>query len=135
MKITSPSAPSPAERRRLERKGESAGFSPLLGETRAIGEVGASAPLASLGSVLSVQEVEAHQGEPGQRAVTRGHALLDELHGLQLELIEGWVSEEELHRLAELVAGARTEAEDRRLAGVLEDIETRAAVELAKLRR
>jgi hypothetical protein len=125
----------PEERRRLERKGESAGFSLRLGETRKGGEIGASKPLTSLGSVLAVQEVEAKEGEPRQRAVRRGHALLDELHGLHLELIEGWVSEEGLHRLADLVDGTRSEPDDSGLASVLEDIETRAAVELAKLRR
>jgi hypothetical protein len=135
MKITSPSAPSPAERRRLDRKRESADFTPLFDDPRATREAGPSAPLTSLGSVLSIQEVDAHEPGSRQRAITRGHALLDELHDLHLELVEGWVSEDELRRLARLVDGARDQADDPRLASVLEDIETRAAIELAKRRR
>lgn len=136
MKITPPSGPSPAERSRLERKGASSpGFSPVFGDQPGPKRVGAGAPLTALGSILSVQEVEAGKQGDRERAVERGNELLDELQGLHLGMIDGFVSEGELHRLADLVAGTRSETDDPRLATLLEDIEIRAAVELTKLRR
>jgi hypothetical protein len=68
--------------------------------------------------------------------VTRhGHGLLDELRALQLAMVDGQVPEGILRRLAGLVDGLRPSAADARLDAVLDAIELRAAVELAKLRR
>ncbi len=89
-------------------------------------------PLAALDGVLAVQEVDDAAGEQ-RRAVRRGHNLLDELRELQLGMVDGWVSEGTLQRLAGLVDGLRPAA-DPQLAEVLDAIELRAAVELSKLR-
>ena len=70
-----------------------------------------------------------------RRAIRHGHSLLDELRELQLGMVDGRVSEGTLRRLAGLVDGLRPSAADARLAAVLDAIELRAAVELAKLRR
>ena len=91
-------------------------------------------PLAALGGVLAVQEVEDPTAER-RRATRHGHSLLDELRELQLGMVDGRVSEGTLRRLAGLVDGLRPSAADARLAAVLDAIELRAAVELAKLRR
>jgi len=93
-----------------------------------------AAPLTALGSLLAVQEVEDAGGER-RRAIDRGHQLLDQLHELRLALVEGWLDEDHLHRLARLVEQAGPEVDDRELAATLQDIELRAAVELAKLER
>ena len=89
-------------------------------------------PLAALDGVLAVQEVDDAAGER-RRAVRRGHSLLDELRELQLGMVDGWVSEGTLQRLAGLVDGLRPAA-DPQLAELLDAIELRAAVELSKLR-
>ncbi len=100
------------------------------------GGIAPAAPLAVVESVLAVQEVGLadREGER-RRALDRGHGLLDELHALRLGLIEGRISASGLHRLGRLLESARPAVDDPRLAAVLDEIELRAAVELAKLER
>lgn len=116
-------------------KGADAGepFARHLEEKPAASAAQATTPLNALGGVLAVQEVAASGG--GGRAVSYGHRLLDELHELRLAMIDGWLPERSLRRLAGLVGQARGEVDDPRLAGVLDEIEVRAAVEAAKLER
>ena len=94
----------------------------------------AATPLAALDGVLAAQEVPDAAGER-RRASRHGHGLLDELQALQIGMVEGWVSEAALHRLAGLLDRLRPAVTDPELAAVLEEIELRAAVELAKLAR
>ncbi len=96
--------------------------------------VAPSPPLAALDGVLAAQEVP-DPTEQRRRAVRHGHSLLAELRELQLGLVEGWVPEGTLHRLAGLLDGLRPTVEDPQLDALLDDLELRAAVELAKLRR
>ena len=84
--------------------------------------------------MLAAQEVP-DPIEQRRRAVRHGQSLLAELHELQLGLIEGWVPEGTLHRLAGLLDGLRPAVADAKLDALLDDLELRAAVELAKLRR
>jgi class II flagellar assembly regulator FliX len=93
-----------------------------------------AAPLAALNGVLAVQEVPDASAER-HRAIRRGDSILDELRKLQVGLVDGWVSEGMLQRLTRLLEAARPGVGDARLDEVLDDIELRAAVELAKLRR
>lgn len=69
-----------------------------------------------------------------RKAVRRGNALLDTLESIQSDLLIGRVSEGRLHQLMVLIGSAR----ERQLAGldpILDDIELRARVELAKFGR
>ncbi len=93
-----------------------------------------AAPLAVLNGVLAVQEAP-DATEERRRAIRRGDSILDELRELQVGLVDGRVSEGMLQRLTRLLEGARPSVEDAHLGAVLDDIELRAAVELAKLRR
>jgi Class II flagellar assembly regulator len=90
-------------------------------------------PLAALDGVLAIQEVPDAAAQR-RRAVRRGHALLDELHELRLGLIDGRLSEATLRRLAALLDTAEPPLDDPKLATVLDQIELRAALEMAKLR-
>jgi Class II flagellar assembly regulator len=96
--------------------------------------VAPSAPLAALDGVLAAQEVP-DPTEQRRRAVRHGHSVLAELRELQLGLVDGWVPEGTLRRLAGLLDGLRPAVEDSQLDALLDDLELRAAVELAKLRR
>lgn len=135
MKIPSTSGPSRAERRTVERRSSDGGFASLFEAAPPPNAVGPGTPLMSTGAILTVQEIAPREPEGRRDAVARGHELLDELKELHLGLINGWISEGELHRLAHMVDEARPATDDPRLASVLDDIETRAAVEIAKLRR
>ncbi len=138
MKITgSGSTAGPSQRRKVSgRSGERTvpGFAEHVGvRSAASSGVTPTTPLAALDGVLAAQEAP-DPTEQRRRAVRHGQSLLAELHDLQLGLIEGWVSEGTLHRLAGLLDGLRPAVADTRLDAVLDDLELRAAVELAKLR-
>ena len=93
----------------------------------------ASSATTEIDAILALQAVE----DPtyGKRkAVKRGQALLDNLEALKTELLGGHVSEARLDRLLNLVRQAK-ERVDPELDAVIEDIELRVLVELAKLGR
>ena len=143
MKITGsgPSAGTSRQRRVANGAGDGAAgsFAEQVG-VRAPGPAGGTPgiaptpPLAALSGVLAVQEVEDPTAKR-RRAIRHGQGLLVELRARQRALVVGQVPEGILRRLARLVDGLRPSAADARLDAVLDAIELRAAVELAKLRR
>jgi len=92
----------------------------------------AASPLTALGNLLAIQETP-HSTSDRERALLQGDTLLDELTQLQVGLVQGWVSEETLRRVTHLLNRPRPNLEDPILNQVLDEIEVRAAVELAKL--
>ncbi len=91
-------------------------------------------PLAALSSLLAIQEApDPTTGK--KRAVQHGATLLDELKELQIGLVQGWVSEDKLRSLSHMLEQPRPAIDDPGLSQVLDDIELRAAVELAKIER
>lgn len=94
----------------------------------------APGPLAVLGSVLAVQAVPPG-GAERERVLRRGHHLLDQLEELRIALLEGRVAAPVVRRLADLLDAAGPAVEDPGLRAVLEQVELRAAVELAKRQR
>jgi hypothetical protein len=138
MKITS-SGPTagPGQRRRIAGRGDTSegAFAEQVGARPALSSgLTPAMPLAALGGVLAVQEVPDPTAER-RRATRHGHSVLDELQALQIGLIEGWVQEGALRRLAGLLERLRPATADPELAAVLDEIELRAAVELAKVAR
>jgi hypothetical protein len=93
------------------------------------------APPTTVGTVsglLTVQEVPDELGRR-RRAVRRGDAMLDRLDELRLGLLTGRLPRQRLDELAHLARTARETVDDPRLALVLDEIDLRVAVELAKL--
>ncbi len=92
------------------------------------------APLGALAGVLAAQEL-ADRDAQRRRALKRGGRLLERLDALRLTLLEGRPTSE----LQQALSGLLREPADRlgggALAGVVGEIELRAAVELAKLER
>lgn len=99
-------------------------------QTGSLAPVGAT---ASLDAVLALQGVEDATQAP-RRAVRRGRSLLDTLDELRADLLAGRVDSEKLDRLAGLLSEGR-EAGHKELDALLDDIELRVRVELAKLGR
>jgi len=123
--------------RGVERRSGDAGFAERVStrpsSTGAAAAAGL-APLTSLGAVLAVQAVDdALTGR--RRARERGEQLLDALDELRLALIEGRLPARKLGTLQALVSEQRANADNPQLQAVLDEIELRAAVELAKLER
>lgn len=100
-----------------------------------------TAPLASARQVSAVSSVDAllalqEVGGPlerRRRAVSRAGRLLDSLEALKVGVLEGVVTSATLQALARGVREERARTDDQRLESVLDEIETRAMVEMAKL--
>jgi len=83
-------------------------------------------------ALLALQEV-ASEPESDTQGRRRGEDVLDRLDELRLALLEGRLSVAAIKRLAAQAATGRDRVRNPRLAEILNDIELRAAVELAKL--
>lgn len=84
--------------------------------------------------IFALQEVRDATSEASQ-AKAFAEGLLDQLDDLRHALLTGRVSPEKLRGLQEFVRRKRVHAADPRLAEILNEIELRAAVELAKYRK
>jgi len=104
------------------------------GSAAGVARTGGVAGVGSLDALLAMQDVEGPL-ERRRRAVGRAGRILDVLDEVKLALIDGQVSSTSLDRLMRAVREERQNTDDGRLEGVLNEIETRAAVEVAKLER
>lgn len=114
------------------------GFS--LGAAAQSGAPAQAAPMAGVTGVASIDALLALQsvGTPLERrrkAVGRAGRILDVLDEVKLSLLDGEVTPTALDQLLSAVREERYSTDDPKLEGVLDEIETRAAVELAKLER
>ncbi|VAW11396.1 hypothetical protein MNBD_ALPHA09-703 [hydrothermal vent metagenome] len=107
--------------------GGGAGVGPATG-------VVASLSIASVDAVMALQSVDDPAGRKA-RAVERGTRILDDLDELKIALLEGRISTGQLNRIIGLIAARREHSGDDRLDDVLDGIDLRAQVELAKLGR
>ncbi len=73
--------------------------------------------------------------EKRRKLIKRGETILDKLEKLRQDLLTGAISKSELIELAQFVRAAREKPTDPRLSAILDEIELRAEVELAKLSR
>ena len=114
------------------------GFAAALHEESATaggnGAVGGSVGLSGVSTILALQGApDSTERRARQRAVQRGDAMLDELEQIRLGLLLGAVPRGRLEQLAHLVRARREQVDDPQLIAILDEIELRAAVELAKL--
>jgi hypothetical protein len=88
------------------------------------------APVAALDAILALQSVGDVMGGK-KRAVKRGTALLDLLDGIKADLLIGGITPDRLDALAQELSVFRDRTEPG-LDAILDDIELRVRVELAK---
>ena len=125
----------------LRRKGKtqgSAAFGDALtagGATARAPEGGRAAGVAGAGALLDLQEVPGGTGDAEERGRQRGERLLQRLEELRDSLLMGRMAPDTVRRLADEVDQARGEIDDPGLTEILDEIDLRAQVELAKLRR
>lgn len=92
--------------------------------------------LVGVDSILAAQEVpDALDERTRKQIVDRGGQILDKLDQLRLRLLEGSLSKGELADIARLVRARRRSVDDPRLREIIDEIELRAEVEIAKLTR
>lgn len=136
MRISGPGKSSGVQSRPAAKRGGSSGatFSTAepSGATRA-GSAGAAGSVQGVDALLALQEVD----DPlvgRRRSVQRGHDLLDALEAMHAALLIGNVSGDRLERIAQLLS-MRMPSDDPSLEAMVDEIELRAKVELAKLGR
>lgn len=140
MKIEGPSKTNATSRTgKSEKTGEASG---AFGEYMAAGGAkSASAPAASssiarVDALLAAQAVE----DPTERAArkrmqSRGEGILAELDKLKLALLTGSLTLGHVIDIADVVASHREKISDPGLTSILDDIDLRAQIEIAKARK
>ena len=134
MKVNGPGAAGAAGASRGARPQSAAGgFSPIT--TQATSETSITSHVSgvnSLEALIALQEV----GGPLERrrkAVSRAGLILDTLEELKVDMLDGTIAPQSAQKLVRLAREQRSLTDDPRLESLLDEIETRAAVELAKL--
>ncbi|HVO03497.1 MAG TPA: flagellar assembly protein FliX [Candidatus Cybelea sp.] len=138
-----PTAPRPATSVRKTGGGSSAsgagGFAKALSDSQPAHspQMPVSVGFADLNAVLALQEAPdaTTRNRARQRAKERGSLMLDHLEEIRLGLLMGSIPVAKLEQLAQLVRAKREQLDDPKLLAILDEIEVRAAVELAKLSR
>jgi len=109
----------------------STSFAKHLDESSETSATGSMSGASAVSSILGIQEVDdalAH----ASRGKARAQDILDRLDDLRMELLAGGISQEKLLQLSRTVSARRAQITDPRLAAVLDEIDLRAQVELAK---
>jgi len=140
MKITNVGAPRATDpARRTKATGKPGEFAEHLKDTSSSEDVQGPLETSALGgvdSVLAAQEVPDAMDERTRKlAVDRGGQILDKLDQLRLRLLEGSLSKGELADIARMVRARRRSIDDPKLREIIDEIELRAEVEIAKLTR
>jgi len=91
-------------------------------------------PVAHVDGILALQSVGSPT-EERKRAVAQGTAVLDLLDDLKVQLLSGRISNSHIGRLTGMVKSRPDYDNDARLRDLLDHIDLRARVELAKLGR
>ena len=97
-----------------------------------VGAAGGVSGVMGVEALLALQDVGTPT-ERKRRSVKRASQLLDSLDELKVALLGGELSTTQMERLSRTIRDQRMETDDPKLEAVLDEIETRAAVELAKL--
>ena len=127
-----PILPASPRRDGKSGSGTGTGFSAAVtGEQPASGPT-AARPMLPVDGLFQIQEMPDALAQR-RRAVQRGSTLLDRLDDLRLALLSGSLSPGQIAELQRVVATERGLVDDPRLVAVLDEIDLRAKVELAKL--
>ena len=122
-------APSKTARAGSSGRGD---FARLVGDSPARTNGGVAASVGGIEALLAAQE--AGDGTHGRsRGRARAEAWLDSLDELRADILSGSVSPLRLRNIADLVATQRDAVDDPKLTEILDEIDLRAQVELAKL--
>lgn len=117
-----------------KRAASGSGFSlPETGQQAPAARASAVMSAPGLDALLALQSVDV-PAERRRKAATRGRRILDLLDTVKLGVLDGTLTSAALENLTSALAG-REPSEDPGLENVLDEIELRAQVELAKLSR
>ncbi|MGB9153324.1 MAG: flagellar assembly protein FliX [Alphaproteobacteria bacterium] len=109
----------------------STSFAKHLDEGSEVSGSGSVGNTNAVGGILGVQEVDDALSR-ASKGKMRAEDILDRLDDLRLELLSGGISRDKLMQLSRIVNAQRAKVTDPKLAALLDDIDLRAQVELAK---
>lgn len=140
MKVTGPGGMTPASGPRPARSSGGQGAFQVAGgassapaaPAAAVSRASRASGVVGVEALLALQDVESPT-ERRRRSVRRATRLLDELDDIKISLLGGDLDKAQLERLGRALREQRAATEDPKLEAVLDEIETRAAVEMAKL--
>jgi hypothetical protein len=103
-------------------------------EGRGVAGLNATSSLAAVDALLALQETAGAEDSTSapRRAMARGEQMLDILDDIKLSILSGQLPRTKLSRLLNVVEGQQAQVRDPALADILDHIELRARVELAK---
>jgi len=136
MKVSSTGGAGAVGASRAKPTGGGSGFAlPTVGGASAASGVAQAGGVAGVGSLDALLALQANLDpmERKRRAVKRAGGLLDLLDSLKIAVLDGEVSTGTLSKLKAAVREHREATDDPALESILNEIETRAAVEAAKL--
>ena len=142
MKISGTRNISPASRKKVgkTKSEQSPAFASHLkevkGEPESIANINELSGVTAVGSILTVQEVEDDEGLTSRKKLKKyGEDVLDRLDEIKQDLLTGDISKDLLTNLAQTLRMKKSTTDDPKLISIIDDIELRAAVELAKYTR
>jgi hypothetical protein len=131
---SNPIRTTPSVRRVAKAGGGDDSFARQLDETEESGSGSAVAGTNATNlvtNVLGLQEVDDATAQ-ASRGKLRAENILDQLDDLKMSLLAGTLSKDKLLRLVRMVNSRRAAVSDPRLSQILDEIDLRAQVELAK---
>lgn len=137
-KVKSGKSASSVSRKKVET-GHGAEFAEHLKGAVASSEMSGmteSGTVNAIDSILSIQETGDPTQERGRRqGIQYGGDLLDHLEELRRDLLLGVIEKDKLSGLAQKMRAQRRQSDDPKLNEIIDEIELRAEVEIAKLTR
>jgi hypothetical protein len=140
MKVEGPHKPSGvkgAAKAGTKKDGADGAFGAMLDETGGADTSAPAARTASVGALDALLALQAAESgiseEANKKAKKRAADLLDHLDKIRAGLLSGELPQSTLQQLAQAIAAQREKGIDPRLAEILDEIDLRAQVELAKL--
>ena len=114
------------------RGAASGDFDSLLISEQKIDAVAASNRISSVDAVVALQEITGDNTDE-RGAKNRANLILDKLEDIRMGLLMGQIPKSNLDELSRILIVARENSIDANLLEIIEDIELRAKIELAKL--
>lgn len=138
MKVESPKGPNATSKSKKSSESSSSDvdFSQFLtGGTTASSGASASQSIAHLDTLLAVQGAEDPTARAAKKRVrVRAETILSELDKIRMAMLSGTLTIGHMIDVADVVASHRERIQDPALTALLDEIDLRAQVELAKLR-
>jgi hypothetical protein len=136
MKVDRPGGVGATGRQKARKKADATGAKFEIGKStveQPVASVSGLGPVAAVDALLATQEVGGDSTSRRSRAYQTAEDMLDLLQDVQKGLLLGGIPLSRLRRLEVLVAKQRVAETNSELEQVLEEVELRVAVELAKL--